>query len=98
MTATYPLEYCCAPKKTKEKDEARVEAGMEESSPSSDRNALESVDPDAWYIPFWTGSFVLCSQLFIYTVVIANVFFRNQLPPNADTWLRLAQVGTSSST
>jgi hypothetical protein len=96
MTGTYPLDFCWETKKNKKEEEFIDEDGVEEMEasavPSTVKMLLEKVDPDAWCLPFWAGFFVLGSQLFIYTLVIANVFFRNTIPPNADTWLRLAQV------
>ena len=66
------------------------------SKKSSNQNhkstmTIKARNPDKYNLPFWVGSFVIFSQIFIYTIVIANVF-NQELPPNADTWLRLAQV------
>ena len=43
------------------------------------------------HLPFWLATFVVVSQLFIYGIVNASIL-RDELPPNADQFLRLAQV------
>ena len=53
--------------------------------------ATEGVNPDSLYLPFWVGWFVIISQLFIYAIVISNVF-RDPVPPDADVVLRMAQI------
>ena len=48
-------------------------------------------DPDKYCLPFWVGTFVIISQLFIYTIVMGRLF-QSRIPPNADPWLRMAQI------
>jgi hypothetical protein len=90
MTGTYPFESCCQPKNGR-KGNAQEEECIEEvkigtmetqemtetkTKTSTVNSMLDDVDPDYGCLPFWTGFFVISSQLFIYTVVIANVFQR----------------------
>ena len=95
MTAKYPLEDCLCNRKKKKTDSNEFEEEREDMSVQSaitDDKTQQKVDPDQLCLPFWLATFVITSQLFIYTIVIANVF-QSKLPPNADIWLRMAQVG-----
>jgi hypothetical protein len=64
---------------------------MEDGGTRAEAKKFQKANSDYVCLPFWIGFFINLSQLFIYTIVVANVF-RNDPPPNADTWLRLAQV------
>ena len=70
-----------------------LEQSLKDSTTTNNNNEGKRPDPDKLYLPFWVGSFVIASQLFIYCVVIFNVF-RGDIPPNADLVLRLAEVCT----
>jgi hypothetical protein len=64
---------------------------LEDGVARKEAKKFRKANADSMCIPFWLGFFINMAQLFIYTIVVANVF-RNDPPPNADTWLRLAQV------
>ena len=57
-----------------------------------DKMKADRTDPDYCYLPFWVGSLVFMGQMFIYGVVIMDLLYNKEIPPNVDRWLRLAQV------
>ena len=58
----------------------------------AERLKTDRKDPDYCYFPFWVGSLVFFGQMFIYGVVILDLLYNKEIPPNVDRWLRLAQV------
>mmetsp|Transcript_25801 Transcript_25801/g.39581 ORF Transcript_25801/g.39581 Transcript_25801/m.39581 type:complete len:788 (+) Transcript_25801:155-2518(+) len=64
---------------------------LEDGVARKEAKKFRKANEDFMCLPFWIGFFINMSQIFIYTIVVANVF-RNEPPPNADTWLRLAQI------
>ena len=90
MTAKYPLEECLCSKKKEADPNPADETNMEFEFFTSTMK-FQQTDPDRLCLPFWLGFFVIVSQLFIYTIVIGRLF-QSPIPPNADAWLRMAQV------
>ena len=109
MTAKYPFQgwYCDTNNKEQEDGENRAagngtllaaenninEEEIDATTTTFASTKLDMAEPDKHYLPFIAGSFVNFGQLFIYSVVLASIFFRGDLPSGADRLLRLAQVG-----